>query len=179
MPDYREQIRDVMFSLGEDALVPAEEETEGSKWATEDVAPGGVPGYYVRKRLPLPHKILTDGRTAALRFSRGEIRYKIRCRHESTQEGNLRAVMYVLGTLLAWIDHEILTWDEAFYGFRIEEEDQGAWWQVLRAPPDATVDEIEDAYKRQARKVHPDHGGTHEAFLHLQEAYQVAKNGIR
>jgi hypothetical protein len=41
--------------------------------------------------------------------------------------------------------------------------------------PPATRKEVDKAYKRLARKVHPDVGGSHEQFLSLNKAYKLAK----
>lgn len=38
----------------------------------------------------------------------------------------------------------------------------------------ATQADIKRAYKRLAKKVHPDHGGDHESFIRLKNAYESA-----
>ena len=45
---------------------------------------------------------------------------------------------------------------------------------ALGLPSSATKADIKRAYKRLARKAHPDGGGSHEAFLKLNEAYEQA-----
>ncbi len=45
---------------------------------------------------------------------------------------------------------------------------------VLGLPSSATQPEIKRAYKRLAKSAHPDGGGTHEAFLKLNQAYEQA-----
>ena len=45
---------------------------------------------------------------------------------------------------------------------------------VLGLPQSATKADIKRAYKRLARKAHPDGGGSHEAFLKLNQAYESA-----
>lgn len=48
---------------------------------------------------------------------------------------------------------------------------------ALRAfglPPNATKGEVKQAYKRNVLQVHPDAGGSHEAFLNLQTLYETA-----
>lgn len=45
---------------------------------------------------------------------------------------------------------------------------------ILGLPQSATKGDIKRAYKRLARKAHPDGGGSHEAFLKLQKAYEAA-----
>jgi hypothetical protein len=49
-------------------------------------------------------------------------------------------------------------------------------WEALGLPvrPDSK-DIVEAAYKAKAKQLHPDrHGGSHEAFTHLQQAYKQA-----
>ena len=46
-------------------------------------------------------------------------------------------------------------------------------YAVLGVEETASQDDIEQAYRRQVRKVHPDMGGTAEAFCALQEAYRA------
>lgn len=48
-------------------------------------------------------------------------------------------------------------------------------WDVLGlSSKPGTVVELAEAYKSQAKKTHPDAGGTKEAFQELQDAYQKA-----
>lgn len=48
------------------------------------------------------------------------------------------------------------------------------WHEVLGVPADASRDQVDAAYRRLAKQLHPDAGGTHEGFVRLQEAYQQA-----
>lgn len=45
---------------------------------------------------------------------------------------------------------------------------------LLGLEPPSTPDQIRQAYRRQARSLHPDSGGASEAFIHLQRAYRTA-----
>lgn len=47
-------------------------------------------------------------------------------------------------------------------------------WETLGVPPGASVQEIKRAYFRRALDVHPDHGGSAEAFRELHRAYVCA-----
>ena len=48
--------------------------------------------------------------------------------------------------------------------------------KVLGVSADATLDEIQKAYRLKAKKHHPDMGGDAWAFEHVQEAYQALIN---
>lgn len=43
---------------------------------------------------------------------------------------------------------------------------------VLGLTSPCTAAEVKEAYRRLVKQVHPDAGGTHDAFLELQEAYE-------
>ena len=47
-------------------------------------------------------------------------------------------------------------------------------WQRLGLPPHATIGDIKRAYRLRALEVHPDRGGSDEAFRALHEAYEAA-----
>ena len=46
--------------------------------------------------------------------------------------------------------------------------------EALGLQPNATMEEVRLAYKQQAQQIHPDKGGTAEAFLKLREHYEAA-----
>jgi DnaJ domain len=50
------------------------------------------------------------------------------------------------------------------------------YYDVLRISEDATRDEIDRQYKREAHKHHPDRGGSEERMKSLNEAYAVLKD---
>jgi len=47
------------------------------------------------------------------------------------------------------------------------------YYDVLGVPRTATADEIKKAFRKQARKHHPDAGGSEERFKEINEAYEV------
>jgi hypothetical protein len=167
-------LAETMLRLGRDALIPSTESALGSVWVDDDRAP--APGYYEKQRIPLEHRILRDSRAVAIEFSRERSTYRVRCGSKDSFETNLEVAIGVVRTLFSWIDDGIVTWDEAFAGFI--RSDSAEWWRVLRVPLDATRLEIESAYKRLALKVHPDTGGSHEAFLRLRTAYEQAISAV-
>jgi DnaJ domain len=48
-------------------------------------------------------------------------------------------------------------------------------WTILGTSKDATLEELKQAFRRRALEVHPDHGGTAEAFIKLKRAYETAQ----
>jgi DNA segregation ATPase FtsK/SpoIIIE-like protein len=159
-------IAEFMKRLGKPALLPSIEEDPKSVWITADDSPTGFEGYFVRQELPLKHQLIRDGSRSQLRFTGPNgVEYQIRAETDDD-------IADIMRTLTAWIKRGIVTWDEAFAGFARTTGEE--WWRILRVAPDATRDEIEAAYKRQAQKSHPDTGGSHEAFLRLRRAYEEA-----
>jgi hypothetical protein len=55
------------------------------------------------------------------------------------------------------------------------------YYQVLELPPDFTVDELKQSYRRLAKKYHPDINKSpiaHEKFIEINEAYEVLLHQI-
>lgn len=48
-------------------------------------------------------------------------------------------------------------------------------YKILGVKPGASQDEIKQAYRKQAIKLHPDKGGTAEAFVQLNSSYEYLK----
>ncbi len=71
--------------------------------------------------------------------------------------------------------------EQAFRGYTAipERTGGGSWWEVLGISPEATQDEIKEAYRVKALTEHPDKGGTHERFARLQECLEQAMARFR
>lgn len=98
-------------------------------------------------------------------------------------EDNLWAVAKTINALRGierWGAKEMV--NAAFRGFKalpesviITPQMARAWYEVLEVSQDASMDVIEAVYKRLLHRVHPDKGGTAEAFTELQTAFKQAK----
>jgi len=53
------------------------------------------------------------------------------------------------------------------------------WWTVLGVSPNATLDDVEEAFRRRARDAHPDRGGSVETMARLNEAREAARRALR
>jgi len=53
------------------------------------------------------------------------------------------------------------------------------YYSILRINPDASPDEVRAAYRRMAKRHHPDAGGSSEEFYTVQEAYNILSDPAR
>ncbi len=80
------------------------------------------------------------------------------------------------------VDPEAPNGEQRHRGFRDAEEFQRYYAEaggvsslsVLGLLPNATKAQIKRAYKQLAHKAHPDRGGSHDAFIRLNQAYERA-----
>lgn len=66
--------------------------------------------------------------------------------------------------------------NRAFTGFKAlpQQASKKAWWEVLGVHRYSNIEDITAAYKTKAKLHHPDAGGSHDAFIELQKAYNEA-----
>jgi ferredoxin len=57
------------------------------------------------------------------------------------------------------------------------EQEMDAPFEVLQIDEEADDSEVERAYRRRVKEVHPDQGGSVEAFLRVQAAYERIRGG--
>ena len=50
------------------------------------------------------------------------------------------------------------------------------YYAILDVPTDASIEDIKRAYRSKAHRCHPDHGGSHEQMLLINEAFEVLRN---
>ena len=91
---------------------------------------------------------------------------------------NLRAIAMHLEALRGMERWGVGTLDQAFAGYAAlpEHATEEVWWSVLGldGPPD-TVEGLKVAYRAAARRAHPDAGGSHEAFVRVQRAFELGQ----
>lgn len=96
-------------------------------------------------------------------------------------EDNVHALELTVGALRGldrWGAKEMV--DAAFRGFAAlppgdSSSVSSGWWTILDVSPEATLDEIESAYRRMVKIYHPDKGGNTHMFKLVVEAYNEAK----
>lgn len=67
--------------------------------------------------------------------------------------------------------------DRVFQGFAAlpAPPQEAGWWETLQCQRDASLAEIERAYRRLAIKAHPDMGGSHDVMTALNRALEIAR----
>lgn len=53
-----------------------------------------------------------------------------------------------------------------------------SWWNVLGCAHDAPLEMVKDAYRDKARAAHPDNGGSHDAMVALNAAWDQARKAF-
>lgn len=69
--------------------------------------------------------------------------------------------------------------EQAFAGYTAlpapGESGTAIWYQILGVAHDAPFEVVKDKYYAEAKKCHPDNGGTHDAFVRLNQAWDMAR----
>ncbi len=94
---------------------------------------------------------------------------------------NIAAIAAHLGALRGIERWRVGDLRQAFTAWRALPESAGghSWREVLGVGPDATLPEVEAAYRRRRREAHPDsRGGSSAAFQAVQEAWQQAQEAL-
>lgn len=115
-----------------------------------------------------------------LRFWRGNKQYSrhtvLTCDKWTKVSWNLYAIARDIEAQRARARWGCGTVEQAFRGYLAIPERTGgpSWWEALGISPAAGEAEIQEAFKRLATTAHPDKGGSHEAWVNLQTAYEQA-----
>lgn len=92
-------------------------------------------------------------------------------------EDNLYAVGKHIVAIRAQARYGVGTVQQAFAGYLAPA--RPSWWEVLKVPPQADPKEIERAYQREARRLHPDRGGSDDSMARLNAARDEARQERR
>jgi len=126
--------------------------------------------------IPYSKQPKADDPGVAVWFSLDGVERVLACDRWSKVEHNMRAIALHIGAIRGQERWGVGSAAQAFAGFVALPEEAGGdpWHVTLRVTPNATVDEIESAYRRLAMKCHPDHGGKREDWDHLQAVKKIA-----
>lgn len=93
---------------------------------------------------------------------------------------NLAAIAAHIDAIRAVERYGVGTLDQAFAGYTaLPANTAAAWWHVLGCASDASLAQVEAAFRTQAEVHHPDRGGSHDAMARLTEARAIARAAIR
>lgn len=125
---------------------------------------------------------------AAVYFVRKGQRIALACDRWSSVRENLRAIAMHLSAIRGQERWGVGTLDEAFAGYQaLPEPGAPRHWSAVLGMQRAAAEQLREQhpierreilarlYRDRARERHPDHGGTHEAFVELQRAYEAAR----
>lgn len=112
---------------------------------------------------------------AAVYFTRKGKQIVLACDRYPTVRENLRAIGMHLNALRGMERWGVGSLDQAFAGYAALPESAGeeSWWSALgcEAAP-ASLDELQVVYRDAAKRAHPDAGGSAEAFVRVQRAFE-------
>ena len=106
------------------------------------------------------------------------VRAVMACDHWRTVRENMRAVTLAIEAYRALERSgagQVV--DRAFGGLALPEQagaSSAPWWETLGVSANATPTQIRIAYRELARTLHPDKGGSPEAWIRLNHAYAEA-----
>lgn len=93
---------------------------------------------------------------------------------------NLGAIAAHIEALRSIDRYGVGTRDQAFAGYLQLEAPAVEWWTVLGVKPNATLDDVEEAFRRLAKELHPDVvGGDHDRMARLTEARAIARRALK
>lgn len=104
------------------------------------------------------------------------VQHAFACDQWNLAEDNLRAIAKHVEAMRGQLRWKVATAQEAFAGFKALPESAGGdpWWVTLGCAKTADREAVDRAFKIKARSTHPDAGGSHEDWLKLQRARELA-----
>jgi len=135
-------------------------------------------------------------REVSITFDRNAKRYIFKCSNYANKLDNIRAAQLTISYLYRALEsygveksEEGLAndiFDSFLLGFEATPDDGilkltagNKWYEVLNVRPQATEQEIKNAYRSLSKIYHPDNGGNKESFVKLKDAYNAALIDIK
>lgn len=122
-----------------------------------------------------PGKIIDHG-AAVWWLDNGELFYMANDQYERVAD-NMAAIAATLEAFRTIARHGgYNTMKRAFQGFTpLPAPTEPKWWQILEVAENASLEAVEQGYKRKRSKAHPDNGGDDETFYRVEVAWQEFK----
>lgn len=111
---------------------------------------------------------------AAVYFTRNKQRICMPCDRWDRVEDNVYAIAMHVEAMRGMERWGVGTVEQAFAGYKALNEGE-KWWDVLECDRDASRPDVLAQYHRLARTAHPDTGGSHDAMVRLNAAFEEAQ----
>ncbi len=137
-----------------------------------------------------------EEKEVSITFDRNGKRYIFKCSTYENKLDNLRAAQLTISYLYRALEaygvnsqEENIAntiFDNFLLGFEATPDDGilkltagNQWYEILNVRPQATEQEIKNAYKALSKVHHPDNGGDKDDFIRLKDAYDEAINTLK
>ncbi|MBS1702876.1 MAG: hypothetical protein JST12_14525 [Armatimonadetes bacterium] len=132
----------------------------------------GVKGRFLSGRPPINPAVVVS-------FDLDDVPYTFAVDTYLTAIQNLCAIAATIKGLRDQERHGVLTMKQMLQSVealpQISSASRKGWWEVLDLRRDSSRDSVEAKYRELLRSRHPDHGGTQQEFMELQEAIESAR----
>ncbi|ELZ84423.1 heat shock protein DnaJ domain protein [Haloferax elongans ATCC BAA-1513] len=126
------------------------------------------------------HNARPDDPGFVMRWSKNGEQFAVACDRYSRLRDNVREVYKWIHETRMRSQRGVVTGEDEFAAARLPSADDVVAAPASRSPhhvlgvdPDASEDEVEDAYREKLHEVHPDRGGSHAEFQKLQNAKEA------
>lgn len=106
--------------------------------------------------------------------------YAFGCDKWDRTKDNIRAISLHIAALRGQERWGVGSIEQAFEGYKQlpSQTDGEAWWRILGVEANASLSEIQTAYRNLSKQHHPDNDGDRIKFEQINQAYQQAKSTI-
>lgn len=101
------------------------------------------------------------------------------CDRWNSAADNMAAIAGHIEAIRSQDRYGVGTVEQAFAGYTALPSDASTdWWLELGVTINATIEQVEEAYRSKARAAHPDAGGTHDQMSRLNAARDAARKAL-